>query len=331
MPQNSTLPQEVFEFQWDIHVDGYRWIETQPADPEGDSGMFLTDGRPLGASGFAVDRYSPLALHSGLFRVFADTKPTSEEVKAFADKFGRLGGDAAEMIVLPDEPVEKGHLVGTGERLRVWTEEILAMRQAIDLWDKARKGDYKGLAQFIRWDEKGVHYASHPDLGPNELPEPPFRKILTVVATEDLRPDLLQRFRRGDVIEPALYYVQRVVNDRMKERISPRLLWSPDRSRLRLYFVPHSLLGALWLQFTHAIERDNDFRTCAECGMWFELSPQTARSNKVYCSNACRTKAYRKRKAEAERLFAEGTNIGDIARRLDADPKAVSRWVGGGS
>ena len=103
------------------------------------------------------------------------------------------------------------------------------------------------------------------------------------------------------MIEPALSYIQRVVNHRLKGSVSPRLLWNRDRSRLGVYVAPGSLLGALWLQFAQAIEHDNNFRRCVECGTWFELTPRTARSDKVYCTNACRTKAYRKRQAEVTR------------------------------
>ena len=90
------------EFQWDVHEGGHQWINTTTADPQSKRGLFLTDSRPLGAGGFAVKRFNPLHRYSGLFRNFAATPPTTNGIRAFADKFGMLGGDASTMIVLPD-------------------------------------------------------------------------------------------------------------------------------------------------------------------------------------------------------------------------------------
>jgi hypothetical protein len=91
--------------------------------------------------------------------------------------------------------------------------------------------------------------------------------------------------------------------------------------------VPEGLVGAIWLQFARAVERDSQFRQCAECQIWFELAPGTARSDKLYCSTPCRTKAYRKRQAEAVRLRGEGRSIEDIARQLENDPDTVRSWI----
>jgi DNA-binding NarL/FixJ family response regulator len=45
------------------------------------------------------------------------------------------------------------------------------------------------------------------------------------------------------------------------------------------------------------------------------------------CSTPCRTKAYRKRQAEAVRLHGEGHSLEDIARELDSDPDTVRGWI----
>ena len=87
------------------------------------------------------------------------------------------------------------------------------------------------------------------------------------------------------------------------------------------------LVGALWLQFARAVERDSRFRQCAECGTWFELARGTARADKLYCSTPCRTKAYRKRQAEAARRHGEGQSIEEIARALESDFDTVRGWI----
>ena len=138
---------------------------------------------------------------------------------------------------------------------------------------------------------------------------------------------MLERFVRGDLVKPALHYVQSKINAKLEGRASPRLLWDAKRERLGLYIVPAGLVGALWLQFARAVERDSRFRQCAECGTWFELAPGTARADKLYCSTPCRTKAYRKRQAEAARLHGEGRSHEDIARELDSDVDTVRGWI----
>ena len=47
----------------------------------------------------------------------------------------------------------------------------------------------------------------------------------------------------------------------------------------------------------------------------------------LFRSNACRTKAYRRRRAEAIRLHGEGRTIAEIAEHVQADVESVRGWV----
>jgi hypothetical protein len=323
------MPDIPLQFPWQVAEGGYRWFESRPAfEPQQKRQPFLTDGRPIGAGGLRVMEYLPLAAFPGLFRVFADTEPSSEGVKAFADRFGRLGGDVEKQIPL-DRPSRKGVLVGTGEALAVWSDQILMIRFAIDIWEAARDGDVGRLEQVIHWKESGsgVFVDTHPRLPDGQLP--PEGVVRAWIAGTHLGDDVLERFVRGDLVKPALHYVQSTINRQLEGRASPRLLWDAKRERLGLYIVPAGLIGALWLQFARAVERDSRFRQCAECGIWFELAPGTARADKLYCSTPCRVKAYRKRQAEAARLHGEGRPIEDIARELESAPDTVRGWIEG--
>ena len=64
------------------------------------------------------------------------------------------------------------------------------------------------------------------------------------------------------------------------------------------YLEPENLLSAMWVQFGGAIERATSFSPCAECSNWIATVPGSNRPDKRYCSDACRMRAYRKRKAE---------------------------------
>ena len=135
-------------------------------------------------------------------------------------------------------------------------------------------------------------------------------------------------FQPGDLVGPALSVVRHHVNKQLEERAAPRLAWSAERPALELRLEPSSLLGALWLQLASAIARGVRFRRCAECGLWFELSPGSARSDKLYHSNACRTRAFRRRR-EALALHAESLPVEEIARRVGAEPEIVAAWLRG--
>ena len=74
------------------------------------------------------------------------------------------------------------------------------------------------------------------------------------------------------------------------------------RDRLRLQLMPTNLLEAMWLQFGQAVASDKSFRQCRECGTWFKNSPKTARSDKIFCSGACKAKAYRERQVNREHV-----------------------------
>jgi hypothetical protein len=107
------------------------------------------------------------------------------------------------------------------------------------------------------------------------------------------------------------------------------LLYDRDRQHLRLCQVPRTFLAALWLQFAQAVAEDKDYRQCGECGSWFEVSPEVARTNRRFCSNACRSRLYRQRQARAKELFAEGKSLQEIAAELRSTVAVVKKWIGG--
>jgi hypothetical protein len=324
------MPDIPLQFPWRVAEGGYSWVDSHRiGESRHERHAFLTDGRPIRAGGFRVLQYQPLAAFSGLFRMFGDTEPSRDGIKGFADRFGLLGGDIAGSIPLYEQPSSKDVAIGIGEPSAEWNNQILMMRFVIDVWEAARNGDVGQLEQIIFWekDGSGVRISSHPELPPGQSPDPPALVECAWIAATPLGEEVLDRFVRGDLVKPALHYVQSTINKQLQGRASPRLLWDANRERLALYIVPEGLIGALWLQFARAVERDSQFRQCAECGIWFELAPGTARADKLYCGTPCRTKAYRKRQAEAVRLHAEGRSIQEIAHQLENDPDTVRGWI----
>jgi hypothetical protein len=242
-----------------------------------------------------------------LFRIFAGTPATPEGILKFANDYGRLGSEEMQVIGVPAESAQGSVAqpgvampVGEGEPFAAWVLEIMSMRQALALWDMHEVGDNATIRRHVRWvDSTRVVYARHPA----DTSEPASSSGVETIADS---PEVLALFTPGDIMRPALWYLQKVVNAHLEGRVSPRLLWSRDEGRPQLFIRPHSLIGVLWLQFAQAIDGHKTYRECLHCGKWFELSPELGiRKHRVYCSNACRTRAYRDRVNHVQERMSE--------------------------
>jgi hypothetical protein len=130
-----------------------------------------------------------------------------------------------------------------------------------------------------------------------------------------------------DFLQTAAWMLQFPINKRLREETNVTLVYSHEEGRQRMYILPKNLIGAMWLQFAQAVDGNTTFRRCAHCGTWFEISPNSGfRTNRAYCTDPCKSKAYRKRK-EALRLHDEGIPVGKIASKLDADIKTIEGWL----
>lgn len=254
--------------------------------------------------------YRPLEAFPALFRAFAGTAPDEVGVKAFADKFGLLGGDVSEAI---HESRAGQEPLLIGEPLAAWTAEILAMRAALRLWDMSRAGDVHGLAHHVVWGT-GKPPRTKPKLTPAQqvMAYAGSGRGAVTVVTDELGARVVYHptapaiggasppWPDGDLAGPALDYVQREINEHLHDRVEPRLLWSPDRARLELRITPTCLAGAVWLQFARAVATGKSYRQCAVCASWYEVGQRAARTTRRYCSNACRLRAHRARHANTE-------------------------------
>jgi hypothetical protein len=306
----SRLRQDLFEFRWYVNTEGYRWVRTLSAQKEFDRGdkepgqeeyeHFITD---LAPRPFTARFYYPL-LNRGLFLRFTNTDPTQEGILAFASEFGLLGTGVRSMIFVPKPDDDKHKVMVPAESISDWNREIFAMRHALRLWQLVQANDIAQLSRYIQWQiPTGVCYNSHPDLPRGSHPDAPAHTIFRWIATEDVNPELLSVFQHGDPVKPAMYQIQQMINQSLLERISPRMLWGADGTRLGLHMVPSGLIGALWLQFAQAITGNKNYRRCGRCENFFEVSPSTARTNRRFCSDACKSKAFRERLLDAEILL----------------------------
>lgn len=277
-------------------------------------------------------RYEPLAEQTGLFLTFAATPPTQEGILHFADRFGMLLD--ARVTVTPPTAGRRTKLRETlaqhCEPYELWYSEILKMREAVRVWTMLEQGDHEGLASRIRWTKEGrrsqVEYDSHPELTRGAEPPPPDRRTTEVIASADVNADWLNRFAAGDVVQPARVLLQRMLNRQFDDNLRPHVSLDAD-GVLDLCIRPATLLAALWLQFGRAACEHKQYRECLVCGNPFEVSPETARTNRRFCSTACKNRSFRSRQEQARRLHAEGMAAAEIAAQLGASVAVVEGWV----
>lgn len=88
-----------------------------------------------------------------------------------------------------------------------------------------------------------------------------------------------------------------------------------------------SLSAVIWSQLALYAVGDVNFRQCETCEKWFEVAVGTNRPDRLFCSQGCRFKAYRRRQKQACELHAAGKSIEAIAAELQSDPKTVQGWL----
>lgn len=96
-----------------------------------------------------------------------------------------------------------------------------------------------------------------------------------------------------------------------------------------LSLVPTRLIDVLWLQIANAYTEGREWRPCKECDEYFPIGQGAHNRSKLYCSNLCTMKAYRRNRKNKERDLRDR-----IRRSLPADQQSdpnayevLSSWL----
>jgi hypothetical protein len=332
------------DFDWYVGTEGYRLVEMHPRWAAGEAkGPLLMLCPPEGPAP-EVRRYFPLDQYPALFRTFADTPTTPEGVLQFANRFGMLGGQVAvetDREPPPATPTSPQRFVGA-EPVVAWLNAILRMRQAVALWDMVSAGDLAGIEQVIVQNLDGLHFHPKPEWFLTDWRRQKAHELrmgmldfggakLEAAKPIWFRPNLssderFQQLQGSRLVSPARLLITQFVMEWLDAQV-----WLEDewfvKEQFCLVHRPQSLAGALWLQFAHSLATSRRYRICNECGEWFEIPLRGARISREYCTNACRSKAYRKRQDRARALAAEGKEPREIARELDTTASIVRKWL----
>jgi hypothetical protein len=289
-------------------VEGFQWETTRVLDA---GRAHPHDAKDLAEKRFLrwrsvdnrVHRANPLAANPTLFRVFAQLEPTEEAFLAFANEFGWLG----VALLLQGEVTAEGQRVVTfnsraeGEPLWRWRSEHQNMAAVNLVLTAIQDENVQELRNLFVIEDDGVRYESGVSFEWICSTRMQLKEWLwewgNQARTEEER---IIRFASG--------WAQRQINEAMAERgasrrslTSVRVLFNHESRSMRLHVTPDTLLGAMWLQCARVLSENPKFRTCENCGKWFELSPDLRRRHAIYCSPRCKVAAYRKRNPKGKR------------------------------
>jgi hypothetical protein len=288
---------------WEVPEEGFKWVDGYAFGRNVNSTVerFLVTKVKAGQG---WRRYWPVADVPALFRTFIETEPTEAAILDFATRYGALG--IAQDIEIPAED-ESGQTLspeagfefdfGKGESFSYWVDEILGLRHVLKVWDALQALDVEELQSWFRIEDfHGALRASY-DAGQ------PLRRA---VYTHERSPQTtIQEFQwylshaeirrlTEDPSTVALSFIRTVIESRLREQVGARLIYQDEAELgpLAVNLVPKSLLGALWIQASHAIESNKSYGRCRQCRCWFEVPPELAslgqRKDLGYCSVACR-------------------------------------------
>jgi len=215
-------------------------------------------------------RYAPLQ-NNALFLNFANLDDRPASILGFANRFG--------LLTDPER----------GEPISTWTSSIASMRRAVELWNASPiLVPHHGSRD---WLSSSVSRAS--PLNSAEQDQSSWKDNLVGAKDPVLaHPDA----DHVSALEELGILVSRNIAN-----VRPVFGEDSLEGRLKLHLIPTNLLEAMWLQLGQAIEFNKKFRKCRQCETWFSISHREARSDKQFCTEACKAKGYRQSTAGSVR------------------------------
>lgn len=289
------------DFTWVVAENGYAWAEDYRSDRRG------RDGRPVSGGRFLVPR------------------DLLDDVEG-ADGAGFVADDR-EVAFRRYHPLdESSGLFREFARLPPTEPKI---REFADRYGTlgANAGDTRPLESGA--DDSESEREGHEQIHRGLDVAQSFDRWSAAVAAMKRAVELLDNLpadRKG----PVARELQELVQGRLTVTgVIPRFRLDPLPFRQPpLHLAPVNLLGAMWLQLARAVSGNKAFRECGRCGKPFELSPDRTRKSRKYCSERCRSRAYRVRIDAAQEMRRAGKTLGQIAAELGSDIPTVKGWVG---
>jgi hypothetical protein len=234
--------------------------------------------------------FSSFRPDAAIFREFAGLEQSPDAVLNFANRYGALRQR------LEFNPFS------------FWRTGIQQMSQLVTLSDAVTAGDWKRIPKAIQ----------------------PFLADPNLANAGDIRP-IRQKQKHGELVsrnELAHAAVVRLCHAIMPfERLEVEGSWNSLSGRVVLRLKHEDLLGFMFCQLGHAFIGGRCFLQCAVCGKWSLLSPGVNRADRTTCSDYCRLRRHRQRRAKADELHRKGWSPEKIAKEIGSDVSKVKNWL----
>jgi hypothetical protein len=336
--------------------DGYKWVRTKwkvnPAEE-----LYFEPGPWVGLVLIpnAIHRlryFNPLSIPT-LFRTFAQTGTDPDSILEFANQYGNLGPG----VTLLSSKLEREVVGMMADALDRWVAEICNMRDAIRIWDAYQTGQEDELRKLVmtldevapalrRRIEAAVSARAKSDGSPGgrfRLTEPWY----SAQSDKDGIINWVIGYTHRDYTrDPAGNYDSRIVHLNRREAARAILarianeqfecfsrIQLDERERLtaeyRVRVVPQHLLGAVWWQFSRLLIGEATYRPCKVCGTPMEISTGDygGRTNREFCTDACKLKDHRRKVREAKAMRADGKSVKHIAKHFETEPGVIENWL----
>jgi hypothetical protein len=255
--------------------------------------------------------YRPLERESALFQLLAEVEVEKAAIQKFADRFGRLFLREYKATVTQAKPAYQT----TGDPFFEWRHNILSLRHWLKVWELIRNRDSRGLIEYTSWLPEWVR-----EEGLHDRFNPVKDFVGATYGILDAAPrDRLKAAKKCLLLG--------LVGSELREGAKVHVIYDSNRDSFRFEARSENLITAIWAQFAAAVVNDSEFRRCDVCRKPFELSPEVARTNRLYCSTPCRLKAYRRRIRDAVRMRKQGKSLKAIATELRSDVDTVRGWI----
>jgi hypothetical protein len=319
------MADDLISFSWPVFEGGYRIIEGSRND-RSEKAVIEDVTVPS-----RYRRYSPVKDHPALYRTFAAMPATPEAIIAFANSYGLLGLPVRYDVFEGDEGDSWFNRTVHAEPLTMWRETITAMNAAVELWDLLRKVRTSPgrLRHVVRQWER------HAEIFPLSVSTPiagtPAPQGGLQAGADEAFARFEEHLERERWRSAGWTMLGLLIGGYLQAHVALSVELRPREDGLDMVLAPRRLLGALWLQLGDAVTGKVQHRLCEaeNCGRWFEVSTRQEgkRRNREFCSDACRVRMFRHRKAEARRLAAAGKPLKEIASSLGSTVATVRGWT----
>jgi hypothetical protein len=339
--REAPMSPRLLQFSQFVPAAGFRWLEARPiirglkVRKRPDWFLVRASGSWLGHRQGSV--YDPTRKETGLFRNFAALTPNQDAILEFANRYGDLGENdwglpldyrRARVNAPPDTSLDEIRLQRTmpetilpilkqlehdggvvGDPLSVWRSDIREMQDCVELLELIDTKKSAQIAKRFRVTDRAARY-----LGPTTQGGP------TIVQSR--RP-----LQGAAAIEAGIAVLHARIKQRLTRRLTPRLTYDEKTGKSELAFSPERMRDVIWLQLAEAMCYKRRYRSCEVCAKWYEVAPDVARTSRMYCSTACKLKAYRRRQKTSREMRKQGKSLREIAKFVSAEMETVKGWV----